>query len=106
MVRVSKLDVTDAYHCGNVKPTQVDAFAYATSSAPGEEGTIICIELVLPIGWVDPPKFFCAFLETLADVANTLVDSDLPVSSYGAIYEIPATGPRPPHTPESLTHIN
>ena len=82
------------------------AFAYIISSAPGDEGTIICIDLVLPMGWVDSPKFFCAFLETLADVANTLVDTDLPVPSYGAIYKIPATGPGPPHTPESLTNID
>ena len=57
------------------------------------------------MGWVDSPKFFCAFLKTLIDVENALVDTDLPVPSYGAIFEIPATGPGPPHTLESLTHI-
>ena len=56
------------------------------------------------MGWVDPLKFFCAFLETLTDVANALVNSELPVLSYGAISEIPSTGPGPPHTPESLNH--
>ena len=40
------------------------------------------------------------------DVANTLVDTDLSVPSYGAISEIPATGPGTPYTTESLTHIN
>ena len=58
------------------------------------------------MGWVDSPKFFCAFSETLIDVANALVDSELPVPAYGAISEIPSTGPGPPHTPESLTHID
>ena len=53
-----------------------------------------------------PPKVFCAFLETLTDVANALVDTDLPVPSYGVISEIPETGPGPPHTPDILTHIN
>ena len=57
------------------------------------------------MGWVDSPKFFCAFLETLIDVANTLVDTDLKVPSYGAIFKIPETGPGPPHTSEILTHI-
>ena len=52
------------------------------------------------------PQVFCAFSETLTDVANALVDSELPVPSYGAISEIPSTGPGPPHTPESLTHID
>ena len=32
----------------------------------------------------------------LIDVANALVDADLPMPVYG---------PGPPHTPESLTHI-
>ena len=52
------------------------------------------------------PQVFCAFSETLTDVANALVDKDLPVPSYVAISKIPATGPGPPHTPESLTHID
>ena len=62
LVRVTKLDVTDAYHCGTVKTAQVGAFAYVIPSAPGDEEKIICINLVLKMGWVDSPKFFCAFL--------------------------------------------
>ena len=45
------------------------------------------------------------FSETLTDVSNALVNTDLPVPSYGAISKIPATGPYPPHTPDSLNHI-
>ena len=96
---MSKLDTTDAYHRGTFKPVQVGAFAYIILSAPGDEGIFICINLFLPMGWVDSPKFFCAFSETLTDVANALVDSELPVPSYGAISEITSTGPGPPHTP-------
>ena len=36
LVRVSKLDVTNAYHRGTVKPAQVSAFAYFIPSAPGD----------------------------------------------------------------------
>ena len=44
--------------------------------------------------------------ETLTDVANALVDADLPVPAYGAISALPATEPAPPpHTSASLTHI-
>ena len=57
------------------------------------------------MGWVDTPKFFCAFLEKLTDVANALVNSELPVPSYVTISNIPATGPAPPHIPERITHI-
>ena len=56
--------------------------------------------------WVDSPKFFCAFSETLTDVVYALVGLELPVLSYGAISEIPAPEPGPPHTPERLTHID
>ena len=79
---------------------------YVIPSAPGDKGRVICINLVLPMGWVVSPKFFCAYLETLTDIENTLVDTDLPVPSYGTISDIPATGPGPPHTPESLTDID
>ena len=102
---MSKLDVTGAYHRGTVKPAQVGAFAYVIPSAPGDEGIFICIDLVLPMGWVDSPKCFCAFSETLTDMANALVDSEFPVPSYGVISEILSTGPGPPHTLERLTHI-
>ena len=79
---------------------------YIIPSAPVDEGHIICTNLVLTMGWVDAPKFFCAFSETLIDVANALAHTDLPVLSYIAIYEIPVTWPGPPHTPERLTHID
>ena len=38
-------------------------------------------------------------------MANALVHTDLPVPSYGAISEILATRPGPPHTLKILTHI-
>ena len=82
-------------------------------SVPGAEARLFHIQrtlgLALPIGWVDSPNFSCPFSETLTDVANALVDTDLLVLSYGAISDIPETGPpppTPPHTPESLTHID
>ena len=72
LVQVSKLDVTNAYHHGTVNPAQVGAYAYIIPLAPGDEGTIICINLVLTMGWVDLHKFFCAFSETLTDVQISL----------------------------------
>ena len=94
-VWVSKLDITDAYHRGTVKSSQVGAFAYVIPLSPGDKGRIVCIDLVLLMGWVDSPNFFCAFMEMLIDVASSLEGTDLPVPSYGAISEIPATGPVP-----------
>ena len=81
-VRVSKIDVTDAYHRGTLKPSQVGAFAYVVPSVPDDDVIIICIDRVLLMGWVDSLKCFCAFLETLTDVANAMANADLPVPAY------------------------
>ena len=72
-VRVSKLDVTDSYHRSTLRPAHVGAFAYVVPAAAKEDCIIICINLVLQMGWVDSPKYFCAISETLTDVANSLV---------------------------------
>ena len=36
LVHVSKLNATDAYHCGTVTPFQFGAFSYVVPSAPGD----------------------------------------------------------------------
>ena len=57
------------------------------------------------MGWMVSPKLFCAFSETLMDVANALVHTLILVSGPGAITKIPNTYPGPPHNLDSLTHI-
>ena len=96
---MSKIYVTDAYHHSTLKPSQVGAFAYLVQSVPDGDVILIFINLVLPMGWVDPPKFFCSFSETLTDVENTLVNADLPVPTYRVISALPATEPPPPQHP-------
>ena len=59
-VQVSKMDVTDAYHRGTLRPVQVGAFDYVVPASSEDNGVIICINLVLPMGWVDPPNHFYA----------------------------------------------
>ena len=94
---VSEFDVIDAYHRGILRTSQVGVFAYIIPSAPGYEGCIICIDLVLPIGWMESPKCFCTFSGTLTDVANVLVDKELLVAYYDAIFKI-SEPPRPTYT--------
>ena len=38
-VRVSKIDVTDAYHRGTLNPSQVGAFAHVVSSVPDDDAS-------------------------------------------------------------------
>ena len=96
----------DAYHRGTLCPAQMEAFSYVVPAAAKENCVIICINLMLLMGWVDPPKYFCAIIETLTIVDNALVHTSLPVLAYGAISEIPENIPGPPHTMYSLTHTN
>ena len=42
----------------------------------------------------------------MTDVANALVDMELPVPAYGTISKIPTTGTPPSHTRYRLTHID
>ena len=91
--------MTDAYHRGTLQPSHVGVFSYVVPLVPDNDVVIICIDLVLPMGWVDSPKFFCAFSETLTDVANALVNAELLVPAYGDISVLPATDPGPPHNP-------
>ena len=98
-VRVSKLDVTDTYHRGTLQPSQVGAFAHDILSVIDDDVIIICIDMVLPMGCVESPKFFWYFSETLTDVANALVNADLPVPAYGDISALPDIDLGPPHTP-------
>ena len=99
LIRVSKIDVTDAYHHSTLWTSHMGAFAYIIPSAPDKNCIIIFINMVLSMGWVDSPKLFCDFSETLADFTNALVYMDLLILAYGAISKIPSTGPDlPQHT--------
>ena len=105
-VQVSKLDVMDAYCHSKLWLYQVGAFSYIVPSSPNDDGIIICIDLILLIGWVDSPKLLCALSEMLTDIANALVDTDLPVPAYGAISDLSSMGLVPTRTLRSLTHID
>ena len=60
-VQVPKLDVTDAYHRGTNRPSWVGAFTYVIPLADEGYCIIICINLVLPMIWVDSPNYSCTF---------------------------------------------
>ena len=47
---VSKIDVTDAYHCGTLWSSQVGDFAYVIPLEADNNCIIICVDLVLTMG--------------------------------------------------------
>ena len=105
-VWVSRLDVIDAYHCDTLRLPQVGTFEYVIPLAPRDNGSIILIDLVLLMGWVESPKILCIFSEKFTDVAKTLVDTELPVPSYGTINKIPTTRPPPKLTLKRASPIS
>ena len=78
-VRVSNMDVMDAYHRGMICPSYLGSFAYAIPSADDDVCIIICIGMILHMGWLNSHKFFCKFSEKLTDMENDLVNMSLPV---------------------------
>ena len=85
---------------------QVGEFDYVIPSTADNNYTIIYINIVLSIVWVDSPKYLCVLSETLTDVENKLVHTSLTVLGYGDTVKIPETGLSPPHTQDSLNHID
>ena len=55
---------------------------------------------------VESPKFFCAFLETLTDLANALIHTLILIPEYGDIYKVPKTGTGLSQNLDSLTNID
>ena len=51
-VQMSKLDVMYTYHRRTLQPSQVGTFAYVIPSVTDDDVIIICINMVLPMGWV------------------------------------------------------
>ena len=94
-VWVPNMDVIDAYHCSTLRPSQVGVFACVIPLSAYGYCIIIYINLVLPMRWLESPKYFGAFSETLMDVANALAHMLLPAPGYRAISDIPETGPGP-----------
>ena len=67
---LSKWDISDAFHRCLLRPADISTFTYVVPPLPTDTPTLMCIDLVLPMGWVNSPDMFCATSETVADVAN------------------------------------
>ena len=68
-VHLIKVDIADGFYRIRVSTSHMPTLAVAFPSAPGEP-PLVAIPLVLPMGWVSSPPFFCAATETAADIAN------------------------------------
>ena len=70
-VYISKWDLSDAFHRCVLHHAYVVAFFYVVPNLPSGTAIYLCVDLVLPMGWITSPPLFCAASETAADLANT-----------------------------------
>jgi hypothetical protein len=72
-----KLDIADAFMRVPLQLASIPKLAALLPRYPGEP-QLVAFPLVLPMGWVNSPAWFCAVSETLTDLANQSVASDSP----------------------------
>lgn len=106
-VFLSKWDISDAFHRYNLKAGDVGAFAYLVSALPSDAAILICIDLVLPMGWVNSPDLFYSTSETVADVANPFINQpETPTPAYAPTRDLYHTVASPTASSSRLQHLD
>ena len=68
-VYLSKVDLSDGFYRIKLNDSAIAKLAVALPRFPNEE-QLVALPLVLPMGWVESPPYFCAATETVADLVN------------------------------------
>ena len=68
-VYMIKVDLSDGFYRVRLTDSHLPLLGVAFPNLPGEP-PLVALPLVLPMGWVASPPFFCSLTETIADVAN------------------------------------
>jgi len=68
-VYMLKVDIADGFYRIWLAARDAPCLGVAFPSMPGE-APLVAIPLVLPMGWTESPPYFCAFTETVVDLAN------------------------------------
>ena len=105
-VFLSKWDISDAFHRCPIRPEDVGAFSYVVPPLPTDPHQLLCIDLVLPMGWVNSPDLFCASSETVTDLANTAFRSELDPAPYQPTADLYTATPSPSAGPHRLQYAD
>jgi hypothetical protein len=68
---MAKVDLSDGYYRVPIAPEAVLHLAVIIPSDVPTEKSLIALPLTLPMGWSHSPPYFCAYAESIADVANS-----------------------------------
>ena len=89
-VHMLKLDISDGFY--RVWLSVADIPALAVAMPPGPDGErLVAFPLVLPMGWVQSPPYFCSVTETIADMANDTLTCGSPVAASHPLEELAAS---------------
>ena len=75
-IYMSKIDVADTFYRINLNPTDSIQMGVLFPTKKGER-MLIGFPLVLPMGWAESPPAFCAGTETIADLANSTLVTNM-----------------------------
>ena len=79
------------------------AFAYVVPLLPSYETTYFYVDLVFPIGWVNPPPLLCAASDTAAYLQNLYIEySSLYFTKYVPNFRSYSTPPSRTTSPACL----
>lgn len=80
-VYMIKIDLSDGFYRMPLSSSHLPALGVVFPHRPGEV-PLVALPLVLPMGWVASPPYFCAITETVADLANAALSSPTRVPSH------------------------
>ena len=75
-VLLSKTDLSDGFYQLHLSPSGALSLAMPFPSNP-DEPPLVAIPTRLPMGWTESPPAFSAATETIADIANNMLESSL-----------------------------
>lgn len=81
-VYLMKVDLSDGFYRVDLSIDDAPKLGVVFPTRPNEE-PLVAIPLVLPMGWKNSPPIFSTVTETIADVANSVIEHDFaPVPSH------------------------
>ena len=99
-VHLNKTDLSDGFYRVDVNPDDIPKLGVVFPSRPGQPEPYVAFPLVLPMGWKESPPYFCAFTETIADVANERLQASAYQPKPHHLDELAnAVRTEPPHKP-------
>ena len=72
-VLLSTWDISDAFHQYIMTEEDVGAFAYVVPPLTMDKMAYLCVELVIPMGWVNYPPFLFVASEVEVDLTNLYI---------------------------------